>query len=93
MVVEYETNGESTRIVDVQNSLTGLWVCLDATRAFDTLGKIIKHSSTPSLKPMQALLEGELKLAFLATRDIAAGEELFYNCNMQVAAKKTSIHS
>ena len=80
---EYISNGEGVFIFDVQDPIDGSWKCLDATRAYGTLGRLINHSSRPNLRPKVARVYGELRLGFLALRPINAGEQLFYNYGSQ----------
>ena len=70
-------------IMDVQDPLKGSWWCVDATRAFQTLGRLINHSFTPNLKGKAARVCGKLRVAFLALRDIESGEELSYDYGVQ----------
>ncbi len=84
---EYKVNGEGCFIFEVQHPVTGQWWCLDATRAFGTTGRLINHSSKKgNLKTLAAVVEGKLRLGFLASRDITAGEELLYDYGCQKRA-------
>ena len=51
--------------------------CLDATEENNTLGRLINHSKKHyNLKPKTATVNGTPKLFFIASQDIAPGEEL-----------------
>ncbi len=45
---------EGVFIYDIQDPIGGGWVCIDATRAYGTLGWLINHSSTPNVYGMAA---------------------------------------
>ena len=62
---------------------TGSWCCLDATRAYGTLGRLINHSNRPNLRAKAARVEGKLRVGFMAMKNIGAGEELFYDYGRQ----------
>ena len=46
-------------------------MCLDATRAFGTLGRLINHSVRGNLRTKAAVVDGELRLGFIAAKDIS----------------------
>lgn len=80
----YDINGEGSYTLEVQLP-GGKWLCLDATVTVDTWGRLINHghSSQANIKPFRPLMEGgKWRVAFLALRDIAPGEELFYDYGM-----------
>ena len=84
---EYKANGEGCFIYEVQHPGIGEWVCLDATRAFGTMGRLINHGDkTENLKAMVAVVDKVLRLGFLASRDITVGEELLYDYGSQTQA-------
>lgn len=80
---EYALNGEGCFILDVQHPKSGSWYCLDATRTFDTFGRLINHSRTPNLKALQAVVNGILRVGFLATCEITPNSQLFFNYGTQ----------
>lgn len=80
---EYALNEEGCFIFEVQHPKTGRWYCLDATRTFGTLGRLVNHSSTPNLKAMQALCRGCLRVGFLAMVDIQPNVELSFHYGTQ----------
>lgn len=80
---EYAMNGEGMYIYEVQHPKTGCWLCLDATRAFNTLGRLVNHSCNPNLRAKAAQVKGSLRLGFLAARNIPAGEELYFDYGIQ----------
>lgn len=80
---EYRTNDEACMILDAETK--DGWYCLDATRAFNTVGRLLNHSP---LRPMKALLitkKGVTKwrVGFLSTRPIEIGDELTWDCGCQ----------
>ena len=66
---EYTANGE------VQKPGGG-WVCIDATRAYGTIGRLVNHSSNPNVKGRVAVVEGKLRMGFLAMKDLKRGDEV-----------------
>lgn len=54
---------------------------MDATRDDAALGpgRLINHSTAPNLRPEKVQVDGAPHIAFIAKRDIAAGEELFFD--------------
>ena len=80
----YQLNDEGSYIMEVQTKEG--WMCLDAMRCMDSLGRLFNHSSKPNLKPFRALyVRGKWRVGFLANRDIPASEELTwdYTCPPQ----------
>ena len=55
-------------------------MCLDATRV-DGYGRLVNHGDEEevNLKPYTVLLDGEIRVAFLALRDVIKGEEFTFN--------------
>ncbi len=80
---EYEANGEGCFIFEVRHPYTGKKQCLDATRAFGTYGRLVNHSPRPNLKAMVAVIDGVVRMGFLAMRDIPTGEELLVDYGQQ----------
>ena len=77
---EYACNQEACMILEVQTAEG--WMCLDATRRFGTLGRLMNHAprTSATVKPFKALkVNGKWRVAFLATRDIEKGEELTWD--------------
>lgn len=77
---QYAENGEACMVFDVQTSEG--WYTLDATRRFDTVGRLMNHAparvaTVIPFKPLQ--IKEKLRLAFLAARDIETGEELTWD--------------
>lgn len=59
---------------------------MDATRVFGTIGRLINHGRQKrevNLKAMSAVVDGIIRLGFLASRDIKPGEELLYDYGWQ----------
>lgn len=80
---EYSLNGEGCFILEVQSPVSSQWICLDATRAFGTLGRLINHDRKPNLRSMAAMVNGTLRVGFLAARVIMKGDELTFNYGHQ----------
>jgi len=54
--------------------------CIDATFESEKMGRLINHSKQLSnLKPQIVEVNGTPRIVFLASRDIASGEELLYD--------------
>ena len=70
-------------IYDTQDPVNGQWWCVDATRAYGTLGRLINHSSKPNLVAKAARIDQVLRIGFLALRPIDAGDELTYSYGNQ----------
>ena len=66
---EYTANGEGCFIFEVQKPGGG-WVCIDATRAYRTIGLLVNHSPNPNVKGRVAVVEGKLRMGFLAMKDL-----------------------
>ena len=76
---EYRINNEGCMILEVQTAHG--WLCLDATRCHDTVGRL-NHAPArcATVRPFRPLLvDGEWRVGFLATRDIEAGEEICWD--------------
>lgn len=81
----YDTNGEGSYILEVQIP-GGKWICLDATVNLNSWARYINHArpSEANLKPFKPLMVGgKWRVAFLASRDIKAGDELCYDYGQQ----------
>ena len=78
-VEEYKTNDEGSYILEAQTK-DGWW-CFDATRRFNSFGRLLNHSHTaPNVrmhKPM--LVRGKWRVGFLALMTIKPGEELVWD--------------
>lgn len=77
---EYEENGEGCYVLEVV--VGGKKVCIDATVNLDCYGRYINHSprTLANLKMFQPLMvRRKWRVAFLAIRDIHAGEELGFD--------------
>ena len=77
---EYAGNGEGCMILDIL-TVDG-WLCLDATRSHDTVGRLLNHAparyaTARAFKPLQ--IDGEWRVGFLATRAINIGEEITWD--------------
>ena len=58
------------------------WVCLDATRATETVARLLNHRSSRegTARPFKALLvKGHWRVEFITTRHLVAGEELAWD--------------
>ena len=87
----YAMNKEPCMIFEVQTAKG--WLCLDATRWFGTTGRLMNHAAAreATVKLFKPLLVSDKdgsekwRVAFLATRDIAEGEELTwdYGCRSE----------
>jgi len=77
---EYATNMEACMILEAQTK--DGWICLDATRRFGTVGRLMNHAAKKSatVKPFKPLkVNGKWRVAFIAARDIEEGEELTWD--------------
>ena len=84
---EYEGNGEGCYIYEVQHPRTGKWVCLDATRAFGTVGRLVNHGRpNANLRSMAAVVDDILRVGFLASKDVTSGEEVHFDYGYQTKA-------
>lgn len=80
----YEINGEGSYIVDVVAG--GKRLCLDATVNLNSWGRYINHApqKEANIKMHQPLwIRDKWRVAFLATKDITAGEELTYDYGLE----------
>ena len=50
--------------------------CIDATRAYGTIGRLVNHSPNPNVKGRVAVVEGKLRMGFLAMKDLKRGDEV-----------------
>ncbi len=83
---EYAANEEGCFIFEVEYQMNGhRWWCLDATRAFNTFGRIINHSCTPNIKAKAVKIKGILRVGLLAKRDILVNDELTHDYGVQRA--------
>lgn len=62
---------------------SGKWICIDATRAYGTIGRLVNHSPRPNVKGKVAVVDGEVRLGFLALHDIDANEEILVDYGYQ----------
>ena len=77
---EYAANDDGCMILEVQTSKG--WMCLDATRLYAIPGSLLNDAQARAaiLKPFRPLfVQGKLRVAFLATRNIKKGEELTWD--------------
>ena len=84
-VQEYATNEEGSYVLEAQLP-GGQWICLDATRNLDCWARYINHApesiaNVRMYRPLQ--VDGQWRVAFLATRNISKGEEIFYDYGRQ----------
>jgi len=82
----YEANGEGCYILEVVAG--GKKLCLDATVNLNSWGRYINHTprrwaNVKMFRPL--MIRKKWRVAFLATRDIAAGEELGYDYGQETA--------
>jgi len=78
--LQYAANNEPCMVLDVETSQG--WFTLDATRKFSSIGRLLNHAPArkATVKPFKALLVGKKwRVALLAARDIAKGEELVWD--------------
>lgn len=79
---EYICNGEGCYIVEAQTSRG--WMCFDATRRFNSWGRLLNHASHPNCKLFKPLMvRGKWRLGIVTIRDVEKGEELTYNYGCQ----------
>ncbi|XP_075390675.1 N-lysine methyltransferase KMT5A isoform X2 [Tenrec ecaudatus] len=94
-VVEYHgdlieiTDAKKREAVYAQDPSTGCYMyyfqylsktyCVDATRETDRLGRLINHSKCGNCQTKLHDIDGVPHLILVASRDIAAGEELLYD--------------
>jgi len=80
----YTLNAEPCMVLDVQTPQG--WQCLDATRKFGTLGRLLNHAAAAkaTVKPYRPLLvNGKWRVGFVATRDLKPGTELTWDYGCQ----------
>ena len=76
----YAINDEPCMILEALTKAG--WVCLDATRATETVARLMNHSpsSEATARPFKALLvKGNWRVGFVATRDLVPGEQLTWD--------------
>ena len=83
---EYTMNEEPCMILEVETPKG--WFCLDATRRFNTLGRLLNHAPPrkATAKPTKPLfIKGKWRVGVVAARDLQMGEELTwdYGCPPQ----------
>ena len=75
---EYDRNDEGSYCLETQY---GKRLVFDATRCYDQFGRYINHSTKSAncryWRPL--FVRGKMRVAFVATRDIEANEELLYD--------------
>ena len=81
---EYAKNGEGCYVLDVLTR--DGWMCLDATRSFSSVGRLLNHAARPAatLTPYKPLLVGgKWRVGFVAARELMPGDELTwdYGCS------------
>ena len=61
--------------------MEGRWWCFDATRRLNQFGRYMNHTpgSMANATPVPRLLEGRLRVGFIATKYIQAGEEITWD--------------
>ena len=77
---EYARNEEGCYIIDV-HTRDG-WVCLDATRSFSAIGRLLNHAprAVATLTPYKPLfVGGKWRVGFTASRQLHPGEELTWD--------------
>ena len=77
---EYTRNDEGCYLLDVLTR--DGWVCLDATRCFSSMGRLLNHApkTVATLTPHKPLfVGGKWKVGFVASRDLLPGEELTWD--------------
>lgn len=77
---EYSLNDEPCMILEVQTP--NGWHCLDATRRFQSLGRLMNHAppDKATAKPFRPqFVRGKWRVGFLTTKDLEPGTELTWN--------------
>lgn len=82
----YALNDEPCMILEVETPRG--WYCLDATRRFNTLGRLLNHAPPheATAKPSKPLfVKGKWRVGFLALKNLSPGQELTwdYGCPPQ----------
>ena len=90
---EYKQSGEGCFILEAQDK-DGKWWCFDATCRLNQFGRYLNHApgSMANTKPVPpVVVEGQLRVGFVATRQIEAGEEVVwdYQDSGRTLAEKT----
>ena len=57
----------------------GRRLCIDATTAFGTAGRLINHSQNGNVAPEKYKKDNSWRIRFRATKDIDIGEEILYD--------------
>lgn len=75
-VEEYSINGEKVAILAGEDPRSHTLVCLDGTRMFDSPGRFIlaEGEEEGNVMPFCAIVHGDLRVGFLATRAIELEE-------------------
>ena len=78
---EYKQSGEGCFILEAQDKDGKLW-CFDATRRLNQFGRYLNHApgsmiNTTPVPPV--VVEGQLRVGFVATRQIEAREEVVWD--------------
>ena len=76
---EYDINGEVAAILTGDDPISHIRVCLDGTRTFNSLGRLVMvegGEEEGNVLAFCAVLRGELKVGFLATRAIQQEERV-----------------
>ncbi len=79
---EYVMNDEGSYVLEVQLPNGNGWICLDATRNYNSFGRYINHASRNLVNiRMHAplMVRKKWRVGFYATRKIEIGEELAYD--------------
>lgn len=77
---EYAANGEGCYVLEA--CVEGKWLCFDATRRYNSIGRYINHAATKlaTAKLFHPLMvRGKYRVAILAARPIVPGEEITYD--------------
>lgn len=83
-IEDYSANDEGSYIIEAK--VNDKWLCFDATRRFGGVGRYINHANnkvaTATLfRPL--MVRGKPRIAIMAARDLARGEELMYDYGIQ----------
>ena len=73
---EYKLNDEGCFILKISATLA-----MDATREYHRIGRLLNHAAKNANARLHTPLtiEGQIRVPFVATRDIAPGEEIFFD--------------
>ena len=78
---EYRQSGEGCYILEAQDQ-DGAWWCFDATRRVNSYGRYINHAAGNMANAMPvppAVIEGRLRVGFVATKNIDPGSEITWD--------------